>query len=323
MWLFSFFSPNYFNSLCTTVAIYIYLQITSNIMVYFDFTSNIDTFNYINITKKHGNTQHFNKYIQEHYLKYGIVGLESVILLISFIQLIRFSKFNRLYLKKSMHTLIICQMIVCIILKTVEMSDGVRELVEEGGFVFSLLMYLAMILFWCDFHMKLTRGFGMPFLQTPTFVGLIGGYVVVYMLTFGYLKQCTFPFYFSIGWWHATCYGVAMIAMFWTTLSILTTIRSLYFTVRTKFFRKTAEILGLVCCCFVFRLLGSLFMIPGMRPSSFNSEIGLILIYLQEKIIPLCVFMILLRKVPSNGKSSSRSENLMNLYSNLPLNSAA
>jgi len=256
---------------------------------------------------------------------YSLISIECIILFLCIYQLFRFFKFGKLYLKKVIHVLIVFSMTVCIAQAT-KIPPVFEELLHEASFVFCSLIYFAVMLFWVDFYQKLTQGKGLLFLQQRTFVICMAVYVLLYMGVFATAQFLLYGNQVSVlpsiaVWWHLAFYAIVMIGMLCVTVFIAGTIKSMFLSVRIRFFKKTAKILALICGCFILRFLGTLLFVlihykPSAIPSAWDTPEGFVLIYLFDRIIPVLVFIIVMRKIPSN-KSSMES---LNFYT--PLNDA-
>jgi len=242
------------------------------------------------------------------YITLSLLSIECTILLICIYQLYRFFKHGRLHLKKLTHILIALQMIVCM-LQAIKISDVYEEFLGETTFAFCSLIYLVVLLFWFDFHQKLKQGSGILFLKQPAFAICIVLYVILYTSAFAVAEfllldsqqALKLPSY--VAWWHLAFFTGTMIACLCVTIAISNTTRGLYQTVRVRFFKKTAKILSVICCCFILRFLGTLLFIflhhkPESVPKGWDTPMGFVIIYLFDRIIPVVVFMVLMRKVP-------------------------
>jgi len=253
----------------------------------------------------------------------ALLSIQCIILFICIFQLLRFFNYAKLYLKKVMHFLVALQMIVGI-LQVINIPDPWEELLDETTFVFSSLTYCAVLLFWFDFHHKLKQGKGIAFLQTRAFLICTASYVILYIGSFAFAllllskeEAMKLPSY--IIWWHLAFYTCAMMAALTITIIIANTTMGLYFTVRIRFFKKTAKILAVVCCCFIIRFLGALLFafIHHKRsavPHGWDTPLGFAIIYMFDRIIPVVIFMILMRKLPSVTHPNA---SLSNLYAPL------
>jgi len=244
------------------------------------------------------------------YITLSLLSIECTILLICIYQLWRFFQHEaRLRLKKLIHSLIALQMIVCL-LQAVHIPDIYEEFLGETAFVFCSLIYFSVLLFWYDFHQKLKLGKGIEFIKQNPFVICIIVYILFYMGAFGtaqyllnyYKKDFNLP---AVAvWWHLALFTFLVVGIIYVTVLIFATTRRLYVSVRIRFFRRTAQILVVVCCCFFVRFLGTLLFIflhhkPEYVMKGWDTPTGFAIIYMFDRIIPVVVFMVLMRKVPS------------------------
>jgi len=256
-------------------------------------------------------------------ISYSLISIESIILLICIYQLIRFFKNGKLYLKKVIHVLILFSMTVCIVQAT-NIPEIFEELLREAYFVFCSLVYFAVLLFWVDFYQKLTQGRGLLFLQQRTFVLCMVVYVLLYIGGFATAQLVLFGTENSIlpsiaVWWHLAFYTAVMVGMLGVTVLIGGTIKSMFLNVRVRFFRKTAKILAVVCGCYIVRFLGTLLFVlihykPSMMPAEWDSPEGFLIIYVFDRIVPVIVFIIVMRKIPS---PSSSTDSMASFYTPL------
>jgi len=270
---------------------------------------------YSSVQKRHNHTNAI--------ITYSLIAIECIILFVCIYQLFRFFKFGKLYLKKVIHVLIVFSMSVCLA-QAAKIPPVFEELLHEASFVFCSLIYFAIMLFWIDFYQKLTQGKGLMFLQKRTFVICMACYVLLYMGSFAAAQCFLYGTKASVlpsiaAWWHLAFYTILMIGMLSVTVFIAGTIKSMFLNVRIRFFKKTAKILALICGCFILRFLGTLIFVliqfkPSSIPAKWDSPEGLIVIYLFDRIIPVLVFIIVMRKIPSEKTST---ESISNFYSPL------
>jgi len=256
-------------------------------------------------------------------ISYSLLSVESIILLICIYQLLRFFKHGKLYLKKVIHILILFSMTVCIVQGT-NIPAIFEEMLREAYFVFCSLVYFAVLLFWVDFYQKLTQGRGLLFIQKRTFVVYMVVYVLLYMAGFIAAQLLVYGKETSIlpsiaVWWHLVFYSALMLGMLSVTLLIGGTIKSMFLNVRVRFFRKTAKMLAVVCACYIIRFIGTLSFVlihykPSMLPTLWDSPEGFAIIYVFDRIVPVIVFLVVMRKIPS---PSSSSESLARFYTPL------
>jgi len=271
--------------------------------------------------------KHQNKTSDEERVDLGITStflfIECTILLICLYQLLRFSKCaGRLYLKKVVHVLIAIEMAVCM-LQAVDIPYVYEEFLHEATFIFCSLIYLIVLLFWFDFYYKLSRGEGILFLRKRSFLVSITLYILLHIGVFVATQCIVFPrqpwlLPPYVVWWHLAFYTSMMIGIFYVATRISGSIYGLYSNVRIKFFKRTAKLLVVVGCCFIIRFLGTLLFVylhhnPTAVPAAWDTQEGFVIIYMCDRIIPVVVFMILMRKMPTS--SNQGSESFSNVYS--------
>jgi len=254
----------------------------------------------------------------------GLLSIECIILFICLFQLLRFilNCPGRLYLKKVVHALIALEMLVCM-LQAVNIPSFYEEFLHEATFIFCSLIYFNVLLFWYDFYCKLSKGEGITFLRKRLFLVCIALYIILHIGAFITTQYVAFPqqpwrLPPYVVWYHLAFYTCIMLGIFYVAARISGSICGLFFNVRKRFFKKTAKLLSVVGCCFVIRFLGTLLFVflhhnPTAVPPFWETQPGFVMIYMCDRIIPVVVFMILMRKLPSSNIGTD-SDSFSNLY---------
>jgi len=266
----------------------------------------------------HLHHQPFNK--DNSMITLGLLLLEILIVIICCIQLCRFLK-HRLFLKKLVHTLIIIQMTTCII-QAIDLPSVYSRFLHEVSFVLCSLLFFSVLLLWVDFYENMKRGFRIRVLQSHTLLW----YMWIYACS--YLGLWLLIEYFAFGgsnegwvlttyttWWHLTFYTIATVSMIHISYSIVNMLGKSCFPALTSrclsFVRKTSRTLFFVCVCFGLRFSSTLLFaiyphLPAFIPVvPWDSEIAFLVLYLLDRILPVVLFMILMRRVPKMTSSCS------------------
>jgi len=244
----------------------------------------------------------------------GLLAVEMVLVVVCLVQICRFWK-HRVFLKKVVHMLIILHMIACIF-QAVDIAGVYKRFLHEVTFIFCSLLYLSVLLLWVDFYENLERGFRIQFLQSNTLLWFMCGYAWFYLGMWFAIHYYAFDgkdeeslLSSYTAWWHLSFYAVILVGMLQVSYCIVAMLGKSHFPILTNrcvtFARRTSRTLGVVCFCFFLRFFSTLLFVlcqflPVVMPQfEWDTWLGFLILYLFDRILPVLVFVILMRRVPS------------------------
>jgi len=238
--------------------------------------------------------------------------LEVIIACLCMVQLLRFMQY-RVFLKKVVHALIIVEMLACIF-QAVDIVDIVYErFLHEATFVICSLLYLSVFLFWVDFLENLKNGSSITILRSKKLLLYMGAYACVYLGLWLAIQRAFFTdeewrLTIISRWWHLIFYASLSIGMVRVSYSIRAMLQESQFPILTHrcfaIVKKASKTLYVVSSCFMLRSFATILFIvcqnvPLQPPMHWDSWIGFLILYLFDRILPVLVFIVLMRHVPN------------------------